>query len=104
MSTFRSQGSHNSGDNVFRGVPGGKDEPTLFSSFLATHDFSANSRRAFIQDIRSFALWFTEANREAFTIGRVTTRDISDFKDHQRRAKGKAVATVNRSLVTLRRF
>jgi integrase/recombinase XerC len=34
----------------------------------------------------------------------VTTRDITDFKNYLRRELGQAVATVNRSLVTLRRF
>ena len=35
---------------------------------------------------------------------RVTVRDITDFRDHLRRDDGQAVATVNRALVTLRRF
>ena len=34
----------------------------------------------------------------------MTTRDVTDFKDYLRREKGQAVATVNRNLVTLRRF
>ena len=37
-------------------------------------------------------------------VGRVTTRDVADFKSHLRRDLGQAVATVNRALVTLRRF
>ena len=34
----------------------------------------------------------------------MTTRDVSDFKNYLRRDQGQAVATVNRALVTLRRF
>jgi len=34
----------------------------------------------------------------------VTVRDITDFKDNLRREHGQAVATVNRALVTVRRF
>jgi site-specific recombinase XerD len=34
----------------------------------------------------------------------VTTRDVTDFKDGLRRERGQAVATINRALVTLRRF
>lgn len=45
-----------------------------------------------------------QANKEPFRIGRVTTRDVSDFRDHLRRDKGQATATVNRALVTVRRF
>ncbi len=54
--------------------------------------------------MRSFARWFAQANKEPFRVGRVTTRDVADFKDHLRREKGRAVATVNRRLVTLRRW
>jgi len=54
--------------------------------------------------VRKFARWFTSANKELFRASRVTTRDISDFQDHLRREKGQAVATVNRALVTVRRF
>lgn len=35
---------------------------------------------------------------------RATTRDVSDFRDHLRREAGQAVATVNRALVTIRRY
>lgn len=45
-----------------------------------------------------------ERGGEPFNIERVTTRDISDFKTFLRRDKGQAVATVNRCLVSLRRF
>lgn len=104
LSDFRPEDRQNSADKVFEGIPVGKDEPTLFAAFLNAHDFSSNSRRAFTQDARKFALWFGTANREPFVIGRVTARDITDFKDYLRRDKGHAVATVNRALVTVRRW
>jgi integrase/recombinase XerC len=104
LSNFRSEGRENWGDNVFEGIPVGTGEGSLFARFLADHDFSAHTRRAFTQDVRKFARWFTTANHEPFVVGRVTTRDISDFRDSLRRDKGQAVATVNRALVTLRRF
>lgn len=71
--------------------------------FLDGHDFSAETRRAMAQDVRSFARWFSVANGEAFRVGRVTVRDVADFRQSQR-DEGKAVATVNRRLVTLRKF
>jgi integrase/recombinase XerC len=103
-SNLRPEGRQNSGDKVFEGIPVGKEEPALFTGFLDSHDFSANTRRAFTQDMRKFAAWFSHANREHFVIGRVTTRDVADFRDHLRREQGQAVATVNRALVTIRRF
>jgi integrase/recombinase XerC len=94
----------NSGDNVFDGIPVAKDEPSFFNQFLAAHDFSANTRKACAQDLRKFAHWFAEANKEPFSVTRVTVRDLTDYRDHLRRERGQAVATVNRCLVTLRRF
>jgi integrase/recombinase XerC len=104
MSVNRSQGCENWGDKVFKGLPVGQEEPALWSGFLDAHDFAPNSRRAMSQDMRKFARWFTSANAEPFRVTRVTTRDVTDFKNHLRRARGQAVATVNRALVTLRRF
>jgi site-specific recombinase XerD len=94
----------NSGDNVFDGIPVGRDEACFLNQFIAAHDLAANSRRAITQDVRKFARWFASANKERFTVGRVTVRDVTDFRDFLRREKKQAVATVNRCLVTLRRF
>lgn len=104
MSDLRPEARQNWGDKVFAGVPVGEAEADLATTFLATHDFSANTRRAFSQDLRKFAQWFASANREPFRVGRVTTRDVADCRDHLRREKGQAVATVNRLLITVRRF
>jgi len=95
---------HNWGDKVFGGIEVGHEEEAQFIRFLGAHDFTPHTRRAFIQDVRKFAQWFTSVNREPFVISRVTTRDITDFRNWLRREQGQAVATVNRCLVTLRRF
>ena len=94
----------NSGDNVFEGLPVGQKEASLVGNYLASHDFAANSRRAVVQDLRKFAAWFSTANAEPFRVARVTTRDVTDFRDQLRRQDGQAVATINRALVTLRGF
>lgn len=98
------EGRQNWGDNVFRGLLVADEEAAHFAQFLEVHDLSPNSRRAFVQDMRKFARWFTSANRESFSANRVTVRDITDFREHLRRDQGQAVATVNRCLVTLRKF
>jgi integrase/recombinase XerC len=95
LSDLRPEGGQNSADKVFEGIPVGQEEAAHFTAFLDAHDFSANSRRAFTQDGRKFAAWFSSANQEPFTVGRVTTRDVADFRDHLRREQGQAVATVN---------
>lgn len=104
MSESRPEAGQNSGDMVFDGIPVGEKEPLLAVQFLASNDFSANTRRAFTHDLRKFARWFSSANREPFRVGRVTTRDVADCRDHLRRDDGLAVATVNRLVVTVRRF
>src|SRR5689334_16420823 len=104
VSNSRPEGGQNRGDNVFRGIPARSGEAARFGRFLDAHDFSAPTRRAFTNDVRKFAGWFSAANAEPFVVGRVTTRDITDFREHLRREKKQAVSTVNRALVTLRRF
>jgi len=104
LSDSRPQDRQNSGGKAFEGVPVGDDEAKLLAEYLTSHDFAAETRRAVANDLKKFARWFSDANREKFTLNRVTTRDICDFKDHLRREKGQAVATVNRALVTLRRL
>jgi integrase/recombinase XerC len=94
----------NSGENVFEGIPVGEQEPTLVQRFLAVHDFAPGTRRGIVLDLRKLARWFADANAERFVVGRVTTRDVTDFKEHLRREKGQAVSTVNRTLVMVRRF
>ena len=94
----------NSGDSVFEGIPAGEQEPSLIDRFLANNDFSLNTRRAFATDLGKFARWFVQANHEPFRITRVTTGDVSSFRDYLRRDQEQAVATVNRALTTARAF
>ena len=69
-SESRSEGRKNTGDNVFRDITVGPDVASQFTRFLAEHDLSANTRRAFAQDMRKFASWFVVANKEPLTLGR----------------------------------
>ena len=94
----------NSVDSVFDSTFIQKAESDLIKRFLENNDFSKNTQQAFGQDLMKFATWFVKSNREPFRIERVTTRDVSDFRDSLRRDDGKATATVNRALVTIRRF
>ena len=98
MSNFRSEGRRNSGDNVFRGIPVGVGRARVLPSSSMPTTSRPNTLRAFTQDMRKFARWFVTANSEPFTVKRVTVRDITDFRDHLRRAEGRAVSTVNRRL------
>ena len=91
-------------ENVFTGIRVGKGEAFLVGTFLKAHDFVPGTRKGIVIDLRKLARWFTEANKEAFVAKRVTTRDVTDFRDHLRRNRGQAVATVNRTLVMVRLY
>ncbi len=95
----------NSADNVFDSISFVTDgQAALVGGFLNGGDFAPTTRRAFRNDLRKFIQWFTAANKEGFSISRVTTRDVADFRDHLRRGDGQAVATINRALVAVRRL
>jgi site-specific recombinase XerD len=104
MSNLRPEGSQNSGDNVFAGLLVGSEESPLVAGYFASQDFSIHTRRAIRNDLRKFAKWFIQANREPFVFGRVTVRDVIDFRNHLHRDQRQGVATVNRCLVTIRRL
>jgi integrase len=78
----------NSEVNVFNGIPTGPDEADLVRAYLGTTDWTPGSRRGFAFDLRKLATWFVEAYREPFRVARVTTRDVTDFREHLRRDKG----------------
>lgn len=95
---------NNPTDSDFAPSPVGEPEAALINRFIIENDFSPNTQRAFRQDLGKFTSWFTVANNEPFRLGRVMTSDVSGFKDYLRRDLKQAVSTVNRALVTVRRF
>lgn len=103
VSDFRPEGRQNSHDNVFAGLQVGEKEANLLATYFAQHDFSPHTCRAIRSDLRKFVSWFVNSNREAFTLNRVTLRDVTDFRNHLHREKRQAVASVNRALVSIRR-
>jgi site-specific recombinase XerD len=94
---------HNTGDNALHPSLRTVLLP-LIESFMEATDYAAASRRAVRSDLIKFGKWFVAANSEAFDLSRITTRDCADFRDSLRRERGQSVATVNRNLVSLRRF
>lgn len=104
VSDLRPETRRDRRDNVFEGLHVGTEEPSLVMAYLDTHDFSQHTCRAIRNDLRKFARWFNEANREPFTVKRTTLRDVVDFRNHLHREQRQAVASVNRALVMIRRF
>jgi len=80
------------------------DLPACVDDFLSANDFSHHTVKAIKADLRKFIGWFSTANGERFDPVRVTVRDVADFREHMARVRRQSVATVNRALVTIRRF
>ena len=76
----------------------------LVDDFLAAHDYSLHTDKAIRSDLSKFTRWFVSANDERFDPARVTVRDVADFRQHLSRVRLQSVATVNRALVSVRRF
>ena len=91
-------------DNVFGDIPTAKNELVSFRQFLEAHDFSCHTIKAKIFDLRKFAVFFVSANKEPFDTTRITTMDLTSFKRHLREEKHQAVSTVNRCLVSIRKY
>lgn len=104
MSDLRPEARRDWGGSVLRGVPAAAGQAALLDEFFTAHDLAPETRRAFAADLRKLATWFATANAEPFAVARITTRDVADFRDHLRRDKGQAVATVNRAVVAVRKF
>ena len=80
------------------------DLPACVDDYLSANDFSRHTIKAIKADIRKFINWFVNANGENFNPARVTVRDVADFREHMARVRRQSVATVNRALVSIRRF
>lgn len=104
MSNSCSDHSQNWGDNVFKGILAREEDASLFKQFISAHDFSPHTVKAFTFDIRKFACFFVEVNHEPFYTQRVTTADVTSFKRHLREEKNQSVSTVNRALVSIRKY
>jgi len=77
--------------------------PAEVVDFIRSNDFATATTKAIQSDLRKFVRWFEQVNEEEFTPPRVAVRDLADFRDSLR-ASGQATATVNRCLVSIRRF
>ena len=104
VSDFRPQSRQNWGDNVFAGLLVGTEEASLVASYFAAHDFAPHTLKAIRNDLRKFVRWFTQQTAKYFTVKRVTLRDVTDFRNYLHRDRRQAVASVNRALVSIRRF
>lgn len=79
-------------------------ESSLFARFLNENDFAVKTQEAFTSDFKKWVGYFEGVYGDEYDSRVVTLRDVTDFRTHLREERGQAVATVNRCLVTLRRY
>lgn len=104
LSNFNSEGIENSIDNAFQGIPIVPQERSYILQFLTSKDYSEHSVKAILFDLKKFLQYFTTANQEPFDSQRVTAMDMMGFRRELRQKRQQAVSTVNRALVSVRRY
>lgn len=74
-----------------------------YTSHLATTGCSANTIRAYIQDLALFADWYTQTTGAEFQAKLVDSTEIIEYR-HYLLQKGRRPKTINRRFVALRRY
>jgi site-specific recombinase XerD len=80
-----------------------KDVVADYQEYLEQTGKSANTVKAYIHDVGAFASWFRQTTGDDFSLGIVDPREITDYRGHLLQ-RGSSPATVNRRLVSLRRY
>jgi site-specific recombinase XerD len=76
---------------------------TAFAGHLESKGCSALTIKAYLSDVRAFAVWFTEENRQALTPDLITSTDLRAYRRWALENK-VAPATFNRRRATLSRL
>jgi len=91
--------------------PSGREEveessPLLqrFIEHLRSHDRSEQTTRSYSGDLKLFARWFCETNREELTPQSITPIDLREYKRYLLEDRGLKPATVNRRLASISAF
>jgi integrase/recombinase XerC len=84
-------------------MAGNKDVIADYQEYLEQTGKSANTVKAYVHDVGAFASWFEQTTGDEFAPGIVDPREITDYRGHLLQ-RGSSPATVNRRLVSLRRF
>jgi len=104
LSNFNQQPIENWIDNAIRSIPMVKADRANIYRFFQSRDYSPNSMKAILFDLKKFLVHFTTLTQEPFDSTRVTAMDLSSFKRDLREKKRQAVSTTNRALVSVRRY
>lgn len=83
----------------------GKQVMDEFIHALSTHeDLSSKTLNDYKSDLRNFIMWYEDATGRTFDIVDVATPTITRYRDDMQKNMGFKPATINRRLITLKRF
>ena len=74
-----------------------------YESYLASVGRSANTTRAYMQDLNHFAEWYTQITGAEFQAKLVDSTELIEYRRHLLQ-RGRRPKTINRRLVALRRY
>jgi integrase/recombinase XerC len=80
-----------------------KDIVANYQEHLERTGKSANTVKAYVHDVGAFASWFEQTTGDEFAPGLVDPREITDYRGFLLQ-RGRSPATINRRLVSLRRY
>ena len=80
-----------------------KDVVADYQEYLEQTGKSANTIKAYVYDVGAFASWFEQTTGDELAPGVVDPREITDYRSFLLQ-RGSSPATVNRRLVSLRRY
>ena len=80
-----------------------KDVIADYQDYLEQTGKSVNTVKAYLQDVAAFGSWFEQTTGDEFAPGIVDPREITDYRGRLLQ-RGSSPATVNRRLVSLRRY
>jgi len=75
-----------------------------FIEHLRSHDRSERTIKSYSSDLKLFAKWFYETNREELTPQSITPIDLREYKRYLLEDQGFKPATVNRRLASISSF
>ena len=75
-----------------------------FVEHLHSRDRSQRTIKSYSSDLKLFARWFYESNREQLTPKSITPIDLGEYKRHLLEGRGFKPATVNRRLASISAF
>ena len=82
---------------------GNRDVVSDYQKYLEQTGKSANTVKAYAHDVGAFVSWFEQTTGDEFAPGIVDPREITDYRGYLLQ-RGSSPATVNRRLVSLRRY